>query len=979
MRGAALRTAEAGDAAGRRVVRREIRWWPMSARLAIAAGLGLAGLAAAASWALPTDVRLDAESGHWKAASSGLRASQAAPLLRAGRRASLRFSLGTGEAAALDLVVSRRRAEQPILLRVSRDGETYGELHLRPEPLHLRVPVLPGNDSISLELEASGSGRPAFFVHAVTLDRERGGVRLLAWLAPALTGLLALGAALAVCGRIGIALAWAWLPTAGLGCLGALVWLWDPAAAHRLPPLTWLSLAGLWAAGSWLLAFFTRRALGLEVLAPYPEQTAAAPPRTLLGLEWRWAALVFAIAAALRLGFAIVVDQPLLYSHTYTYFNAGLRIATHADPIAYVLGSEEWRLWHMHWTIAPLYYVALGLALRLTGLDFFPIEMVQGLLDALTAVGVAALGRSVAGRHGAWAGVAYALYWPAIELTSWSMTEHLQTPLLVLPMAILAQPGPLGHWRHLGAGFLMGLGALARSVSIGLIGIAGLWRIDPLRMRRASLVAALLIGSGAAAAILPWTARNVFIIGEPVLIEDNGVFNLWYDNGFGNDLAERNWQEQQIQEEPDPAVRRELAMRFVREGMQRHPDQFARKVEANFWHFLRPEGLHLLLNVEASMEPWRLAAQLAFDDAPTLLALPLFVVFLVAGRASAARSLIFWWTLYYLSMVVVVFHNEIRYRSALIPLVLAGAAGGVATLLDRRQWRRPLVWLSLALGLYLVARAVGPFRERGERSLAASRAMAPVSRAVSEDRLDDAWRLTESASALAPRSGRPWLGLGRQLRSADRLAESLEAYRRAQARANPLNHTATVALPGLLRATGQHAEADASVELLNRISHDVDPWLVLETAWRELPPPRSDELIVGWDDYGAVRSFHEPLGDEQDTRHRWSRGRAWLRLHPTRQAASYELTLRLGSPEPSPHASPEVEVFVNGSRRATFRIEREVRPYRLVTEAPPPGEPLLVRLECPTWTRLGEPADAGVRVERLSVRPEAEAELQPPT
>jgi tetratricopeptide (TPR) repeat protein len=248
--------------------------------------------------------------------------------------------------------------------------------------------------------------------------------------------------------------------------------------------------------------------------------------------------------------------------------------------------------------------------------------------------------------------------------------------------------------------------------------------------------------------------------------------------------------------------------------------------------------------------------------------------------------------------------------------------------------------------------------------------MALVGAAVEQGRLDDAWTLTERASAFAPGSGRPWRGLGRLLLWAGRPAEALEAYRRAGFRSNPLNQVATMGAARALRDLGRDEEADVLVDELNRHSRSTDPWPALESAWRELPPPRTDDVGVGWDSYGAVRGFHDPLGGEGgEPAHRWSRGRAWLRLSPKTAAASYQLVLEMGSPEPSPHPRPEVHVYVNGALRAELRLERELRPYRVEAPAPPRGAPLLVELRCSTWTAVGYPADRGVRVDRLRVRP----------
>ena len=68
-------------------------------------------------------------------------------------------------------------------------------------------------------------------------------------------------------------------------------------------------------------------------------------------------AAVFGAALLARLLFLFAGDQPLLYTHQYTYFTNALRIAEHEQPLRYLVASDEWRTWDQHWTIAPLYFV----------------------------------------------------------------------------------------------------------------------------------------------------------------------------------------------------------------------------------------------------------------------------------------------------------------------------------------------------------------------------------------------------------------------------------------------------------------------------------------------------------------------------------------------------------------------------------------------------------------------------------------------
>jgi hypothetical protein len=192
----------------------------------------------------------------------------------------------------------------------------------------------------------------------------------------------------------------------------------------------------------------------------------------------------------------------------------------------------------------------------------------------------------------------------------------------------------------------------------------------------------------------------------------------------------------------------------------------------------------------------------------------------------------------------------------------------------------------------------------------------------------------------------------------------------------------------VLAEAGDAEGAERARREADAYSWSTDPWLVLEAAWRELPPPRTDVIEVGRGDYGAVRGFFHPRGSDPALEaryrnwnqyrtpgpvpppgvHRWSRHRAWLRLVPTQAAPAYRVTLTMGSPFPSPLHSPEVEVQVLGGAASRFVLGPELRDYNLVTPRPADGV-LVVRLDAPTWCLSGEPAEQGVRVEKLTVTP----------
>jgi hypothetical protein len=368
-----------------------------------------------------------------------------------------------------------------------------------------------------------------------------------------------------------------------------------------------------------------------------------------------------------------------------------------------------------------------------------------------------------------------------------------------------------------------------------------------------------------------------------------------------------------------------------------------------------------------------------------LLIPPLFV-FALAGRSSPARTLILAWLAYYLFMIIVVFGNEVpRFRCLYVPFALAGAAGGIAALLDAAAPRRPLAWIGLLLGAWLVVVLHAPYVGAAVRACSAQAAMRPALEAVDRGDLDDASRLAAHAADQAPLSPRPWLVYARRLLDAGQTSAALAAYQKAEERSAHYGESwiARLALPRLLREAGRDAEAAEALKAAHTLSWHADPWLVLEAGWRELPPPRTSSVRVGEDDYAAVRGFFHPQPAPQvglawaryggdgpappPGPHRWTRGRAWLRLRPLDAVPAQVVTLEMGSPFPSPLESPEVTVSIQDGPPRKVTLGRDVRPYEFPVAGIPAGATLLVRIDSPTWSRPGQPAEQGVRVERLTV------------
>ena len=683
------------------------------------------------------------------------------------------------------------------------------------------------------------------------------------------------------------------------------------------------------------------------------------------------AAAVFTLAVGARLAYVLGANEPLLYSHPYNYFHGALSILENPRPLHFVLHSDAWHQWLGPWTIAPLYYLFLAALMAVFGPHLLPIRLAQMGLDGGVAVLVWWMGRRFAPRYGAWAGVLYALNAHAIEQAGQTLTENLHTPLLVAGLALLmAERGrpradgdapPPTRWGLLVAGGLvLGLSALARSVSAAFVPLALLWRWREQR-GRPGLLAALVLAGAAAAPVVPWTARNVVLIGDWVPIETNGVFNLWDDNAFVEG-DRRAAQDQAVATAPTLAEARARATRYAWRGIARWPARFALKAWFNALHIVRLDGLHLLLRVEEAQPAWRAAALVLLDDAMLLPTVALTLVFVLAGRGSPERRLALLWGAYYLFMVVIVFHNEIRYRSTLLPFALAAAAGGWEVLAARERWRERRVQAGAALGVLAAWVMLEPYPGDAVRALAAWRTAAQAAAAVRAGDLGRADLLAWRAANEDPPAVRPWLTYGRALEAAGQPARALEAYERAQGR-KAYVWVPYLVRPRLLAEAGRTEEAEAATLEANRLSYAIDAWQALEVAWRELPPPRADAVLLARGDYGAARGFFLP-----DRGQRWSRGRAWLRLQPTVAAPAYDVSLEMGSPAPSPLEAPEVEVAVNGGPRQRVRLGRAMGTFTFRAPAAADGV-LVVSLRAPTWSHTGESADQGARVAALRVQP----------
>jgi len=170
---------------------------------------------------------------------------------------------------------------------------------------------------------------------------------------------------------------------------------------------------------------------------------------------------------------------------------------------------------------APGYSVFLALAKLVAPHRYLSLVVcLQMLLDLGIALLLLALGHRVTSiEAGWWAGVLWLLFPPAVVISTWITSETFFTALLVLSMVVwiwsLSQQGKVGL--SFAAGLALGVATLVRGTTLLLPPF--LFALCYLRgISRCKLKCTLLL-IGMCLVILPWTLRNLHVLGEPIIVQ----------------------------------------------------------------------------------------------------------------------------------------------------------------------------------------------------------------------------------------------------------------------------------------------------------------------------------------------------------------------------------------------------------------------------------------------------------------------------
>lgn len=175
----------------------------------------------------------------------------------------------------------------------------------------------------------------------------------------------------------------------------------------------------------------------------------------------------------------------------------------------------------------PLYPYILALWIRLAGGSMTGVLLLQALFTSWTAPLVLLLGRRVCGETaGLVAGIVSIFYWPLVYFSGELLIEPILIPILLAGLLLLLRMEERAERASLlGAGFLLGLTAIARPNLLLVAVVFVLREAVQKRYGRALLLAAAII-----LPILPVTARNIVAGGDAVLISSTGGINFYIGN-----------------------------------------------------------------------------------------------------------------------------------------------------------------------------------------------------------------------------------------------------------------------------------------------------------------------------------------------------------------------------------------------------------------------------------------------------------------
>ena len=223
---------------------------------------------------------------------------------------------------------------------------------------------------------------------------------------------------------------------------------------------------------------------------------------------WRGTVTSIFVAALLIRGVFILTLQNGFYlPDSLAYSTAAINLTTDGE-----FGGTYMR--------SPAYPVFLAGIYTVFGQHNLAIRIVQALIGAFLAVGIAIMGQRIGGEGvGVLAGILWSIYPLGVFIAGLVYPVSLATMLLACAILCLLfnSPHELSPRRAVVGGVLLGLAALTKPVILVTAAAVTLWLMYWERPRHLLLVSLLLFGL--ALSLVPWTVRNFYVHGRIVAVE----------------------------------------------------------------------------------------------------------------------------------------------------------------------------------------------------------------------------------------------------------------------------------------------------------------------------------------------------------------------------------------------------------------------------------------------------------------------------
>jgi 4-amino-4-deoxy-L-arabinose transferase-like glycosyltransferase len=191
--------------------------------------------------------------------------------------------------------------------------------------------------------------------------------------------------------------------------------------------------------------------------------------------------------------------------------------------------------------IGPVYPYFCAALFQLFGIyttaSAIAILSMNSVFAALTTVPLVRLAERSFGRSVAlWSGWIWALCplfyrWPLTWVWETSLSALLATTLFLLALRWRQEDAGKAGRESVVFGATAGFALLTNPALLTIVGIAGLWAIQPrFSQLRSALRSALLSGFVCVAMIAPWLVRNWIVFGQPVFLRSN----FWVEFALGN-------------------------------------------------------------------------------------------------------------------------------------------------------------------------------------------------------------------------------------------------------------------------------------------------------------------------------------------------------------------------------------------------------------------------------------------------------------